>query len=223
MKILPALMFIFAASALAGATPVDLTNEGVSVDVPEGWHVSQHPLDTLPQTAVAIFSASNPENTAAVGVLMCSNSHQMAVNNAAFIAQMKSTMSNSAAAKGNSVQFTSEGPIDLNGVPAYQIQDGVTLPDTKVVLCRTYLVPTHDKLYLILTQTVDPAQTPAIEAAATSFRFASPPPPPTPPISHRRLKIALLAGVVVVVLAIAAAVIFVVLRRKREEQEQEEN
>ena len=71
------------------------------------------------------------------------------------------------------------------------------LPNSKSIYCQTYIVATKEKLYLVLTQSVDPAQSASLSTAAQSFRFATPPELPTPIVGHRRLKIALIAGAVV--------------------------
>ena len=115
----------------------------------------------------------------------------MPVANPGFIAGVKNSISAGAANKGNSVQFTSEGPLSINGVPAYGVQHGLTLQNSKLVLCHTYLIAANRKLYLVLTQALDSSQVPALEAMATTFRFDTPPEIPVPPIPHRRLKMAL--------------------------------
>jgi hypothetical protein len=201
-------------STLAGAAPVELTGENVSIAIPDDWKTVQKPVDLPPTAAVPIFSAANSENSAALTVMLCANAIQMPVTNPGFVAGVKNSISAGASNKGNSVQFTTEGPITLNGVPAYGIQHGLTLPNTRLVLCHTYLIAGNRKLYLILTQALDPGQVPALEAMATSFRFDTPPEIPVPPIPHRRLKIALVVTAGIVGVALVSGIIYLFMRRR---------
>lgn len=214
MRILLAFALIFAALSLVRATPVELTGENVTLDIPDDWKTLQKPAATAPSGAVPIFNAANPEDTAGLTVMLCSNANQVTVTNPGFIAGVKNSITASALSKGNSVQFTGEGPTTLNGVPAYLLQHGLTLPDAKQVLCHTYLIAGNRKLYLVLTQTIDAGQIPALDTMATTFRFDTPPEIPVPPVLHRRLKIALAVGAGLLAVAIASGVVFWFMRRR---------
>ena len=214
MRIRFTLSLFLAASLIAVARPVELTNENVTLDFPDEWQVRQQPVALVPTAAVPILNASNATNTGAITVMLCSNAQQISVLNPSFVAGIKNSIASAATNKGNSVQFTSEGAISLNGVPAYVIQNGVTVPGPKLVLCHTYMVAANRKLYLMICQTLDPAQVPALEAVTSTFRFDTPPEIPPVPVLHRRLKLALLVAAVVGALMLAGGIGFYFLRQR---------
>jgi hypothetical protein len=211
-----ALILVFSACSAAVAKTVDLTNEKMGLDVPDAWTVTQQPVDSYQTTTVQILSALDPQKTSAVEVLVCSNPKDLMANHPGLISSVKDSISNMIVARGGQIQFTSESKIDLNGVPAYQMQYTITSPSGQQVTARAYQLAANGKLYLISMRTLRPDGAADLDGIANSIRFSTPPELPKPPVSHRRLKIALAAGAAVVgVIVLVAIIIFV--RRRREE------
>ncbi len=201
MKILcVAIVAIFAAYSAADAGTVELTNEKFSVD----------------NTSVLILSATSADKNCAMEILVCGNPHGLMADQPGLNSNIKDSISNLIVSHGGQVQFTNEGRISVNDVPAYLIQYTITRGAAPPILARAYQLAANEKLYLISTRTVDPAGDADLAAIANSVRFAAPPELPTPPVSHRRLKIALAAGAGVAVV-IALVVVVVVLRRKQDD------
>lgn len=206
--------------SVAAAKPVDVANEKFSVDIPDSWSVTQSPVDTYQVSSVLIFSATNAEKTSALEIMVCTNPRGIMADHVGFISTLKDNISNQALSHGGQVQFTSEGKLSLNDVPAYLIQYTVTVSSHQM-LARAYAIAANGKLYLVMERTVDANADADLAAIANSLHFATPPELPKPPVSHRMLKIALAVGAAVAVL-IAIVVAIVIFRRRRQEEEEDE-
>ncbi len=210
-----ALALVLSASAALEAKTVELPGQAASIDLPDSWTAQPQTVVGAPSVSSLILAAINPEKTSMLQIQFCGNPHGLLAGQPNLVTSTKDQISNQIAARGGQVQFTSEGRIDLNTVPAYLVQYTETTKSSKQIFTRLYQVAANGKLYLITLRTVDSASDPGLQTIAGSFRFDAPPTLPSPPVSHHWLKIALVAGAGVAVLA---AIVIGILIQKRREQ-----
>lgn len=203
-------------SAVAAKT-VDVPGEAASVDIPDAWtsQTQPPPANSGSTQSVLILSALSAEKTSLLQIEVCANPRGIMAGQPDLVGNIKDAITNQIVSHGGAVQFTSEGKVALNDVPAYLIQYTTTSsPSAKQVLGRSYEVAANGKLYLISLRTFDAASDGDLQGIANSLRFASPPVLPSPPVSHRWLKIALAAGGGVVLLVLAGVGIYYYRQRQ---------
>jgi len=199
-KVLLALALVLCGGAVLEAKTITLDGQGASIDVPDAWEAKPEQADPSPTTSTLILSAISAEKTSMLQVQVCGNPHNLMADRMDLVANIKDDFSNQIISHGGQIQFTGEGKVQINDVPAYLIQYTATTSAPKPILARNYQVAANRKLYLITLRTVDASADGDLQAIANSFRFDSPPVLPTLPVSHRNLKIALAAGAGVILL-----------------------
>ena len=202
-----AVVLMFYASPIALAATVPLAGEQASVDLPDTWTAQPQQADPSAPSSSLVLSALNAEKNAMLQVQVFPNPHAVMAAQPDFVAKIKDNISNQIVSHGGQVQFTSEGPITIHDVPAYQIQYTAKpqSPSSPSLMGRNYLIAANGKLYLITLRTVDAGADADLQAIANSFHFDSPPTLPTPQVAGHRIRYYLAAaGGVVVLVALGA-------------------
>jgi hypothetical protein len=199
-RLLMAIALAFLASLAAGAKTVTLDGEGASIVVPDAWSVNAQPANGVTTTTSVILSAINPEKSSMLQVLVCANPHGLLAGEPGLIVNIKDNVSNQTLSHGGQIQFTDEGKLTLNDVPAYVIQYKATMPSGPPILGRNYQVAGNGKIYLLALRSVDAMGDVDLQTIAGSFHFDSPPALPVPEAPHHRLRYILAAAAGVLLL-----------------------
>ena len=199
--LLMAIALALLASLVAGAKTVSLDGEGASIVVPDTWSAKAQPATGASTTTSVILSAINPERSSMLQVLVCANPHGLLAGQPEFIASIKDNLSNQTLSHGGQIQFTDEGKLTLNDVPAYVVQYKATMPSGPPILGRNYQVAGNGKIYILALRSVDAMGDVDLQTIAGSFRFDSPPALPVPEAPHHRLRyyLAAAAGVLLLI------------------------
>jgi hypothetical protein len=199
--LLMAIALALLASLVAGAKTVSLDGEGASIVVPDTWSAKAQPATGASTTTSVILSAINPERSSMLQVLVCANPHGLLAGQPEFIASIKDNLSNQTLSHGGQIQFTDEGKLTLNDVPAYVVQYKATMPSGPPILGRNYQVAGNGKIYILALRSVDAMGDVDLQTIAGSFRFDSPPALPVPEAPHHRLRyyLAAVAGVLLLI------------------------
>jgi hypothetical protein len=185
---------------MAGAKTVSLDGEQASIDIPDTWTSKAQPADATSSATSLILSAVNAEKTSMLQILVCNNPRGMLASQPDLITNIKDNISNQVLSHGGQVQFTGEGKVNLNDVPAYLIQYTATGTSSPQLTARSYQIAANGKLYVISLRTVNAAADADLQAIANSFHFDSPPVLPTPQVPVHRIRYYLIAAAAVVVL-----------------------
>ncbi|HEY8994013.1 MAG TPA: PsbP-related protein, partial [Lacunisphaera sp.] len=198
---LGAMMVALLAGPMASAKTVNLEGEGASITLPDTWDAKTQAAGNVTTSTSLILSAVNAEKNAMVQMMVCSNPNGMQVAQPELIANIKDTLSNQVLSHGGQIQFTDEGKLEINGVPAYVIQYKATMPTGPATLARSYQVAGNGKIYLMAMRTVDPMADIDLQTIAGSFKFDAPPalPVPKPPVHRLRYYLLAAAGVLVLI------------------------
>jgi hypothetical protein len=199
--LLMAIALALFAGTMAGAKTVNLDGEGASIVVPDTWSVKAQPAAGSSTTTSVILSAINPEKSSMLQVLVCANPHGLLAGQPEFIASIKDNLSNQTLSHGGQIQFTDEGKLTLNDVPAYVVQYKATMPSGPPILGRNYQVAGNGKIYILALRSIDAMGDVDLQAIAGSFRFDSPPALPVPEAPRHRLRyyLAAAAGVLLLI------------------------
>lgn len=178
----------------ADAKTIPLPGQGANLTIPDDWVVTKRPNVVLFATA--------PGETAALGLLVSTNSDQHQVNTVEFIRGMAKGIVDKAKANGTTVTILDAGPKVLNEVPAGFVETQQTYPDHQTIYSLAYTLAANGKFYRLSLDTRDAHETPALEEIAASFRFAPPAQVPGPNdfLVHRIgeiVGIALIVGVLI--------------------------
>jgi hypothetical protein len=199
--LLMAVALALIASPVAGAKTVNLDGEGASVVLPDTWAVKAQPASGTSTTSSVILSAINPEKSSMLQVLVCANPHGLQASQTELIANIKDNLSNQTLSHGGQIQFTDEGKLSLNDVPAYVVQYKATMTSGPPILGRNYQVAGNGKIYILALRTVDNMGDVDLQTIAGSFHFDSPPVLPVPEAPKHRLRyyLAAAAGVLLLI------------------------
>ena len=196
-----AILIALFAGPMAGAKTVNLDGEGASLVLPDNWEAKAQPANAASTTTSVILSAINKEKSSMLQVLVCANPHGLLAAQPELITNIKDNLSNQILSHGGQIQFTDEGKLNLNDVPAYVVQYKATMTSGPPILGRNYQVTCNGKLYILAMRTIDPTGDIDLQTIAGSFKFDTPPALPVPEVRHHHLRYYLMAAAGVLVLA----------------------
>jgi hypothetical protein len=203
-----ALVLALSLGSTAVAKTVTLDGEGASIDIPDTWQTKAQAAGPVSTTTSVILQGIDSDKSAMVQVMVCSNPQGMQATHPDLVANIKENLTNQTLSHGGQIQFTSEGKVSLNDVPAYLIQYTVTTPSSPrpPMTARNYQVAANGKIYLLSLRTVTATGDADLQAIANSFRFDSPPVLPAPRMFPHRIRYYLIAAAAAVIVLVGLGV-----------------
>jgi len=193
MKFLLATFLILVGSLpIANAKTVNIPQEHISFDIPDGW-------SELPKQGM-LYAAGDDAKTSEVVILKLDNRENRVID-ADYVKGVKEGMTSQADNIRATVEFSSEGPVTLNGVPTYQVQSKMTFPNLRISYQRIYPIAANGHIYALTLQSMDPGMDAEFQSIANSFKFDSSPTLPDPMRATLSYKIGQIIGTLLFLLA----------------------
>jgi uncharacterized membrane protein YdfJ with MMPL/SSD domain len=181
----------------ASAKTIAIPTTDAHFEVPNDWTVTS-------RNDMALYALA-PDGKASATVALFTNQDGKGVDDPEFFSNLEGVLNERATKERASMKVVSEGPTDLNGVPADYLQAELAFAEGGVAYGRSYAIGENNHILVLTLLSPDPGADAHLQAIAKTLRFDHPPLLPGATIwTNYHLGWVLLALVVFVLIGLGA-------------------